>query len=73
MFIGEESRIIKTPAMAFVLPRTPHWIQNLKSDRELHYLTSAYGQMESLQKNPREDGTRSTRKSLIAMSATVTR
>jgi mannose-6-phosphate isomerase-like protein (cupin superfamily) len=38
IFIGSESREISAPAVAFVPPRTSHWVENLSSGRELHYL-----------------------------------
>jgi len=38
VFIGSESQRVRAPAVAFVPPRTEHWITNLLPDRELHYL-----------------------------------
>lgn len=38
VFIGSESQRVAAPAMAFVPPRTEHWVKNLLPDRELHYL-----------------------------------
>jgi len=38
IFIGSESRRVRAPAVAFVPPRTQHWVENVLSDRELHYL-----------------------------------
>lgn len=38
IFIGSESRRVTAPAVALVPPRTEHWVVNLLSDRELHYL-----------------------------------
>lgn len=38
IFIGEESKRLTAPAVAFVPPRTEHWVRNLLSDKELHYL-----------------------------------
>ncbi len=38
IFIGEESKRVTAPAIAYVPPRTKHWVRNLKPDRELHYL-----------------------------------
>lgn len=38
IFIGSESKRVTAPAIAFVPPRTEHWVENLLPDRELHYL-----------------------------------
>jgi len=38
VFIGGESRRVSAPAVAFVPPRTEHWVTNVMADRELHYL-----------------------------------
>jgi quercetin dioxygenase-like cupin family protein len=38
IFIGSESRRVTAPAVAFIPPRTEHWVTNLSEDRELHYL-----------------------------------
>ncbi len=38
IFIGAESKRVTAPAVAFVPPRTEHWVRNLLSDKELHYL-----------------------------------
>jgi mannose-6-phosphate isomerase-like protein (cupin superfamily) len=38
IFIGSESRRVTAPAIAFIPPRTEHWVVNLRQDRELHYL-----------------------------------
>jgi mannose-6-phosphate isomerase-like protein (cupin superfamily) len=38
VFIGGESKRLAAPAVAFVPPRTEHWVENLQPDRELHYL-----------------------------------
>ncbi len=38
IFIGSESERVTAPAIAFVPPRTEHWVVNLQPDRELHYL-----------------------------------
>jgi mannose-6-phosphate isomerase-like protein (cupin superfamily) len=38
IFIGSESRRVKAPAVAYIPPRTEHWVINLSQDRELHYL-----------------------------------
>jgi mannose-6-phosphate isomerase-like protein (cupin superfamily) len=38
IFIGSESRHVTAPAVAFIPPRTEHWVTNLSSERELHYL-----------------------------------
>ena len=38
IFIGTESRKITAPAIAYIPPRTEHWVNNLSQDRELHYL-----------------------------------
>ena len=38
IFIGTESQRVTAPAVAFVPPRTQHWVTNLSPDRELHYL-----------------------------------
>lgn len=38
IFIGEESKRVTAPAIAFVPPRTEHWVENVLPDRELHYL-----------------------------------
>lgn len=38
IFIGTESRRVTAPAVAFVPPRTEHWVINMSKDRELHYL-----------------------------------
>ncbi len=36
--IGSESAEISAPAVAFVPPRTNHWVDNLSHDQELRYL-----------------------------------
>jgi mannose-6-phosphate isomerase-like protein (cupin superfamily) len=38
IFVGEESKRVSAPAIAFVPPRTEHWVRNLLPDHELHYL-----------------------------------
>ncbi|MGC9223763.1 MAG: cupin domain-containing protein [Terracidiphilus sp.] len=38
VFIGGEMRQVCAPAVAFVPPRTEHWVENVSADRELHYL-----------------------------------
>jgi quercetin dioxygenase-like cupin family protein len=38
LFIGGESQRVSAPAVAFVPPKTEHWVTNLLQDRELHYL-----------------------------------
>ena len=38
VFIGGEMRQVRAPAVAFVPPRTEHWVENVSADRELHYL-----------------------------------
>jgi mannose-6-phosphate isomerase-like protein (cupin superfamily) len=38
IFIGTESRKVTAPAVAYIPPRTEHWVNNLSQDRELHYL-----------------------------------
>lgn len=38
VFIGGESQRLAAPAIAFVPPRTEHWVENALADRELHYL-----------------------------------
>jgi quercetin dioxygenase-like cupin family protein len=38
VFIGEESDRIKAPSVAFIPPKTEHWVKNASEDRELHYL-----------------------------------
>jgi len=38
VFIGGESRILAAPAIAFVPPRTQHWVENARADRDLQYL-----------------------------------
>lgn len=38
VFIGPESKQLAAPAVAFVPPRTEHWVENALADRELHYL-----------------------------------
>ena len=38
IFIGTESQRVTAPAVAFVPPRTEHWVTNLSQERELHYL-----------------------------------
>lgn len=38
IFIGPEVNRVAAPAIAFVPPRTEHWVRNLLEDRELHYL-----------------------------------
>ena len=38
IFIGSEFRRVTAPAVAFIPPRTEHWVTNLLQDRELHYL-----------------------------------
>ena len=38
IFIGADSKRVSAPAVAFVPPRTEHWVRNLKEDQELHYL-----------------------------------
>jgi mannose-6-phosphate isomerase-like protein (cupin superfamily) len=36
--IGGETQQVRAPAVAFVPPRTEHWVENALADRELHYL-----------------------------------
>jgi quercetin dioxygenase-like cupin family protein len=38
VFIGSDSKRVSSPAIAFIPPRTEHWVTNLRPDRELHYL-----------------------------------
>lgn len=38
VFIGGEAKRLSAPAVAFVPPRTEHWVENVQPDRELHYL-----------------------------------
>jgi quercetin dioxygenase-like cupin family protein len=38
VFLGAEMRQVRAPAVAFVPPRTEHWVENAAQDRELHYL-----------------------------------
>ena len=38
IYIGEEMRQVRAPAVAFVPPRTNHWVENTSADRELHYI-----------------------------------
>jgi quercetin dioxygenase-like cupin family protein len=38
VFIGTESQRVSAPAIAFIPPRTEHWVKNLHADHELHYL-----------------------------------
>jgi mannose-6-phosphate isomerase-like protein (cupin superfamily) len=38
VFIGDESRHLAAPAIAFVPPRTEHWVENALADRDLEYL-----------------------------------
>lgn len=38
VFIGAESRKLAAPAIAFVPPRTEHWVENALADRDLQYL-----------------------------------
>ncbi|MFZ2021142.1 MAG: cupin domain-containing protein [Terracidiphilus sp.] len=38
VFIGDESKQVRAPAVAFVPPRTEHWVENALADRELHYI-----------------------------------
>ena len=38
VFIGTESVRVKAPAVLFVPRGTTHWVVNLSTDRELHYL-----------------------------------
>jgi quercetin dioxygenase-like cupin family protein len=38
VFIGAESRKLAAPAIAFVPPRTDHWVENALADRDLQYL-----------------------------------
>jgi quercetin dioxygenase-like cupin family protein len=38
VFIGGESKQVRAPAVAFVPPRTNHWVENASADRELHYI-----------------------------------
>lgn len=38
VFIGGESRHLAAPAIAFVPPRTEHWVENALPDRDLQYL-----------------------------------
>jgi quercetin dioxygenase-like cupin family protein len=38
IFIGAESQCVAAPAIAFIPPKTEHWVTNLSADRELHYL-----------------------------------
>ncbi len=38
VFIGSDSRKVTAPAVAFIPPRTEHWVTNTLQDRELHYL-----------------------------------
>jgi mannose-6-phosphate isomerase-like protein (cupin superfamily) len=36
--IGGDSKHVTAPAIAFVPPRTEHWVENLQQNQELHYL-----------------------------------
>jgi quercetin dioxygenase-like cupin family protein len=38
IFIGTESQRVTAPAIAFIPPRTEHWVTNLSQDHESHYL-----------------------------------
>jgi mannose-6-phosphate isomerase-like protein (cupin superfamily) len=38
IFMGNESRRVTAPAIAFIPPRTEHWVVNILPDRELHYI-----------------------------------
>jgi hypothetical protein len=38
VFIGAESRRVSAPAVAFIPPKTEHWVTNVSSEQELHYL-----------------------------------
>ena len=38
VFIGTQSRRVSSPAVAFVPPKTDHWVVNLQPDRELQYI-----------------------------------
>lgn len=38
VFIGGDSREVRAPAVAFVPPRTEHWVENALPNRELHYI-----------------------------------
>ena len=38
VFIGNESQRVTAPAVAFIPPKTEHWVTNLSAERELHYL-----------------------------------
>ena len=38
IYMGDESKCVSAPAIAFVPPRTQHWVRNLSPHRELHYL-----------------------------------
>jgi len=38
VFIGAESKKLAAPAIAFVPPRTDHWVENALADRDLQYL-----------------------------------
>jgi len=38
IFVGGESKRVTAPAIAFIPPRTEHWVTNLSNERELHYL-----------------------------------
>jgi len=36
IFMDGESKRVSAPGIAFVPPRTEHWVRNLRADRELH-------------------------------------
>ena len=38
VFIGEQVRAVSAPAIAFVPPKTVHWVENLSATEELRYL-----------------------------------
>ncbi len=38
IFIGGEAKQVTAPAVAFVPPKTEHWVENALADRELQYL-----------------------------------
>jgi mannose-6-phosphate isomerase-like protein (cupin superfamily) len=38
VFIGDESKQVRAPAVAFVPPQTEHWVENALINRELHYI-----------------------------------
>ena len=38
IFIGTESRRVSAPAVAFIPPRTEHWVVNTDAERPLQYL-----------------------------------